>query len=57
MSNEVLRERYLRGEIGLREFLTAILDSEEGDRKRREIEKKFMEMWGNRHGQQTAETP
>ena len=44
MSNEGLRERYLKGEIGVHEFVMALLNSEEGDRKRREIEKKLREM-------------
>lgn len=56
MSNEGLRERYLKGEIGVHEFVTELLNSEDGDRKRREIEKKFMEMREKRDEKDTAES-
>lgn len=56
MSNEELRERYLKGEIGVNQFVAELLDSEEGDRKRREIEKKFIEMWAKKNEKDTAES-
>lgn len=37
MNNEALRERYLKGEIDVRKFVSALLNSEEGDRRRRDI--------------------
>lgn len=44
--NLVLQNNYFRGEISAKEYVESILNTKDGDRKRRRIEEKYISLNG-----------